>query len=166
MLFQTERLSVRRFTLGDAPFVLRLLNEPLWHQHIGDRGLRTLEDAQTYLTTRLLAHYEAHGFGSYCVELRDTGEPMGLTGLIQREGLDAPDLGYAILGAHHGRGYATEAARATLTHARTDLGLDRVVAFIDADNVASRRVLEKVGMRPAGTYTAEGEHEPCLLYEI
>ena len=164
MLFETDRLSVRRFTLDDAPFVLRLLNEPLWHRYIGDRGLRTVDDAREYLRSRLLAHYEAHGFGSYHVTLRETGEPVGLTGLIQRQGLDAPDLGYAVLEAHHGKGLATEVARATLAHARGDLGLGRVVAFIDADNVASRRVLEKVGMRPDGTYLVEGEAVPCLLY--
>ncbi len=121
MLFQTPRLTVRHLALGDAPFILALQTEEAWLSHIGSRGVRDLASAHAYLEHGPLASYAAHGFGLYHVALRATDEPIGVCGILKREELDAPDLGYGFLTAHHGRGYATEAARGTLAHARTDL---------------------------------------------
>ena len=164
LVAETDRLVLRRFAREDAPFILALQTEPAWQTHIGSRGVTDLATARAYLEDGPLASYAAHGFGLYRVALRETGEPVGLCGVLWRDGLDAPDLGYAILTAHHGRGYATEAARATLAHARTDLGLGRVLAVTSRDNRASQRVLEKVGMRRAGTTLLAGDGEPSLLY--
>ena len=161
-LFETARLGVRRLTLADAPFIAELLTEPLWIQHIGDRGVRTVADAEGYLRTGPLASYAEHGHGLYRVALHDTDEPIGICGLLRREGLDAPDLGYAMLARHHRRGYATEAARATLAHARHDLGMDRVVAITGLDHAASQRVLTHVGMRRVGTVDGD---PPLALFE-
>ena len=166
MSFETDRLAVRRLALDDAPFVLGLVNEPGWLEHIGDRGVRTLADAERYLRDGPLASYARHGHGLCHVALRETGEPVGMCGLLRRDGLDAPDLGYAILERHHGRGYATEAARATLNHARRDLGLTRVLAITSAGNAASQRVLEKVGMRNEGTVTLADVGAPSVLFAI
>ncbi len=163
MLFETARLTVRRFALDDAPFVLTLVNEPGWRTHIGDRGVRSVADAEGYLRDGPLASYAASGFGLYHVALRATGEPVGTCGILRRDGLDAPDLGYAFLDAHAGRGYATEAARATLEHARRDLGLARVLAITSPTNGASQRVLAKVGMRRAGAVDLDG---PSVLFAL
>lgn len=161
-LFETPRLGVRRLTLADAPFIAALLTEPLWIQHIGDRGVRTVADAEGYLRAGPLASYAEHGHGLYHVALRATGEPVGICGLLRRDTLDAPDLGYAMLARHHGRGYATEAARATLAHARHTLGIDRVLAITGLDHAASQRVLTNAGMRRAGTVDGD---PPLALFE-
>jgi len=163
-LFETDRLAVRRLTLADAPFVRDLVTEPLWLEHIGSRNVETIADAERYLRDGPLASYAAHGHGLYHVALKATGEPVGMCGLLQRETLDAPDLGYAFLERHHGQGYATEAARATLDHASRDLGLTRVLAFTGPANAASQRVLEKVGMRRVGP--VEVVADPSVLFEI
>ena len=166
MLYTTDRLAVRRLALDDAPFILELLNEPGWLEHIGDRGVRTLDDARQYLCDGPLASYAAHGHGLYHVALRATGEPVGMCGLLRRDGLDAPDLGYAVLARHAGHGYATEAARATLAHAAGDLGLARVVAITSEANAASQRVLAAVGMRRDGFVSLPGIEGPSVRFEI
>lgn len=166
MLFETDRLTVRRFVLDDAPFIRALVNEPGWLEHIGDRGVRSLADAEGYLRDGPLASYAAHGFGLYHVALRASGEPVGTCGLLRRDGLDAPDLGYALLGRYAGLGYATEAARATLAHARRDLGLTRVLAITAPGNAASQRVLEKVGMRREGAVEGVGGDGPSALFGL
>lgn len=162
--YTTPRLVIRRFTEADAPFVLDLLTEPAWLKHIGDRGVRTVADARHYLHTGPLASYAAYGHGLYHVARKDTDEPVGMCGILRRDGLDHPDLGYAFLEQHHGFGYATEAARATLEHARLHLGMRTVVAITTEANVASQRVLEKVGMRRVGTVLLSGDADPSLLF--
>ena len=163
-LLQTPRLTVRWLREGDAPFALDLLTEPAWLRHIGDRGVRTVDDARHYLHTGPLASYAAFGHGLYHVALRETEEPVGICGILRRDGLDHPDLGYALLEAHHGHGYATEAARATLAHARRDLAMSTVLAITTEANAASQRVLEKIGMRREGTVLLAGDDAPSLLY--
>lgn len=122
--------------------------------------------AERYLRDGPLASYAAHGHGLCHVALRETGEPVGICGLLWRDGLDAPDLGYAILARHHRQGYATEAARATLVHARGDLGLTRVLAVTSPDNEASQRVLEKMGMRRAPGLRLPGENRTSVVYAL
>ena len=165
MLYATARLAIRRLALGDAPFIRELVTEPGWLRHIGSRGVTDLDSARVYLRDGPLASYAAHGHGLYRVALRGTDTPVGICGLLRRDGLDAPDLGYAVLARHAGRGYATEAARATLAHAAADLGMSRVVAITGADNAASQRVLAKAGMRAAGTVELPGDAAPSRLYE-
>ncbi len=156
MLYQTARLDIRRLAPSDAPFILELLGEPGWLEHIGDRGVRTLDDARAYLQTGPLASYAEHGHGLYLVALRATGEPVGICGLLRRNTLDAPDLGYAVLARHQRRGYATEAARATLDHAR-DLGMTTVLAITSPENRTSHNILETIGMRRVpGVTVGEG----------
>ncbi|MEM1054411.1 MAG: GNAT family N-acetyltransferase [Bacteroidota bacterium] len=163
-LYTTARLTVRRLTEADAPFALDLLTEPAWIRYVGDRGVRTVADARHYLHTGPMASYAAYGHGLYRVALTATDEPIGICGLLRRDGLEHADLGYAFLEAYHGHGYATEAARATLEHARLDLGIDRVLAITTEANVASQRVLEKIGMHRAGTLLLAGDAEASLLY--
>ena len=166
MLFETDRLLVRRLSLGDAPFIFELVNEPGWIEHIGDRAVRTLSDAERYLRDGPLASYARHGHGLYHVALRETAAPVGMCGILRRDGLDAPDLGYAILERHHGRGYATEAARATLEHARRDLGLTHVLAITSEANAASQRVLEKAGLRREGDVVLADAGELSALFAV
>jgi len=145
----TARLTLHWMTVDDAPFMLGLLNEPSFHEFIGDRGVRTLDDARRYLLDGTIANYGFNGFGLYLLRERDPeralGTPVGICGLVQRTGLDDADLGFALLPTFWGRGYAVEAAAAVLGHARRDLGLLRVVAIVSAGNTPSVRVLEQLG---------------------
>lgn len=166
MRFETDRHTVRRFVRDDAPFILALVNEPGWLAHIGDRGVRSIADAEWYLQDGPLVSYAVHGFGLYHVGLHATGEAVGMCGVLRREGLDAPDLGHAVLAAHAGRGDATEAARATLAHARRDLGLRRVLALTSEGNRASQRVLAKVGMRRDATIDLVDVDGPSVRFSM
>jgi [ribosomal protein S5]-alanine N-acetyltransferase len=147
VVFETERLRVRRMTLADAPFLFELMNQPSWLQFIGDRGIRTLEDAERYLRERVLAMYDRDGFSSFAVELRGTGEVIGSCGLYKRDWFDVIDLGFAYLARHTGQGYAHEAAAALLLHARAVFGLCRLAALTDPNNVRSQHLLKKLGFR-------------------
>ncbi len=146
-LLKTSRLTLRQLTLDDAPFILELLNDPSFLRFIGDRGVRNLDDARKYLQNGPLESYTRNGFGLYLTQLKDGDIPIGMCGLIKREGLDAPDIGYAFLPPYWGKGYATEAADAVMAYGRTRLGLDRIVAITTPDNDASIRVLEKISLR-------------------
>lgn len=141
----TPRLHLRRLTLADAPFYLRLLNEPSWLAHIGDRQVRTLQDAQAHIAANILAPYARHGFGMYLVQRRSDGAPLGLCGLVQREALPAPDIGFALLQEHERRGYAREAAQAVLGHAFEALGLVRLLAITAPTNLRSTKLLGALG---------------------
>lgn len=157
---RTQRLVLREATEHDAAFVAELMNDEGYLTLIGDRGVRTSEDAHRYLETSVLYDYGGHGRGFNVVE-NEEGVPVGICGLIKREELDDVDLGYAILGAYVGRGYATEAASATLEHALGDLGLKRVVAITTILNAGSRKVLERIGMGLERTYHSD-TGETCL----
>ncbi|MET0331261.1 MAG: GNAT family N-acetyltransferase [Dyella sp.] len=147
MILETERLQLHELDTGDASLILALLNEPAFIRNIADKNVRNHEDAVGYLRDGPLASYAAHGFGLYRVRLKHDNVPIGICGLIQRDTLDHPDLGYALLTRHSGRGYATEAAAAVLGHAYQQLDLARVLAVTAPDNRSSIRVLEKLGFR-------------------
>lgn len=154
MLLDTGRLRLRDVTETDAPFLLELLNSPGFIENIGDRGVRTLDDARAYVRDRVIGSYQANGFGMWLVE--DKGRPVGLAGLVRREGLDVPDVGYAFIPDAWGRGYAQEAAAAVMRHARDALGLGRLAAITSPENYASMAVLRKVGFTFQGMITLPG----------
>ncbi len=141
----TERLSLQKFSLDDAGFMFRLLNEPSFLRYIGDKGVRTLEDARSYILDGPLASYEKLGFGLWRVENRASGVSMGMCGLLKREILEYFDIGYAFLPEFWSQGYALEAAAAVLSYARDTLGLERVAAITQVDNESSIRLLQKIG---------------------
>ncbi len=144
---ETPRLRLRRVAARDADFILELLNEPDFIRFIGDKGVRTIHAARRYILDGPLASYRRHGFGLYLVELKETGAPIGICGLVKRDSLEDVDVGFAFLQRFRGQGYAFEAAAASLAHAREDLGLARVVAITAPDNEASIRLVEKLGLR-------------------
>jgi ribosomal-protein-alanine N-acetyltransferase len=146
----TDRLRLRHMVPEDAPFILELLNEPAFIQNIADKGVRTLEDARVYILSGPVASYANHGFGLFVVELKDSALPIGMCGLIKRDGLDDVDIGFAFLERHWSQGYAVEAAAATLAHGLRQLGLKRIVAITAPGNQGSIRVLERIGMRFEG----------------
>lgn len=131
----------------DAGFILQLLNEPSWLHFIGDRGVRTLEDARTYILTGPVEMYARLGFGFYVIELKGGGAPIGICGLVKREFLDDVDLGFALLPQYWAKGYAHESAAAVMAYGTGVLGLKRIVAITASDNHSSARLLEKLGLR-------------------
>ncbi|QDV09299.1 ribosomal-protein-S5-alanine N-acetyltransferase [Planctomycetes bacterium Poly30] len=165
MRIDTARLTLRPIAREDAPFLRDLVTEDEWLRWIGSRGVESLLDAERYIEDAILSSYAKHGHGLYLVSESSGGEPVGICGLLRRESLDAPDLGYAIAKQFCGRGYATEAAAATLRHAERDLGMSRVLAITDVDHVASHRVLEKAGMRSKGT-TSSDDGAVLALFDI
>ena len=164
IVIESQRLRLRRLHAGDADFILELLNEPDWLRFIGDKGVRTRDDARGYVECGPCAMYARHGFGLYAVERRDNDELLGICGPIQRETLDDVDIGFAFLARSRGHGYAREAAQAVLEHARRDLGLERVVAITLPDNLRSIGLLEKVGFHFERRLSPGGEGEELCLY--
>ena len=146
-ILETTRLVLREVNVDDAAFILELFNEPGWLRFIGDRGIKTLEAARGYVENVFREKYARLGFGSWLVELRETSMPVGLCGLIKRDGLEEVDLGFAFLTSHQRQGYAFEAASATMIFAKVDLRLTRVVAITSPGNEDSHRLLVKLGFR-------------------
>jgi RimJ/RimL family protein N-acetyltransferase/protein tyrosine phosphatase (PTP) superfamily phosphohydrolase (DUF442 family) len=162
--FGTERLRLRRLVASDASFILRLVNEPTWLRFIGDRGIRTLDDARQYIVDGPQRMYETLGLGLLLVERKADAAALGLCGLIKRDALRDVDIGYALLPEYRGHGYAREAAAATLRHARQVRGLERVVAITDPDNAASDRLLRRIGLRPEGMVRLAGGKQELRLF--
>jgi RimJ/RimL family protein N-acetyltransferase len=146
-VLQTDRLILRRYTLDDAEFIVRLVNDPSWLRFIGDKNVHNLDDARRYLREGPLDMYERYGFGMFRVEERDGGTPAGMCGLIKRDTLPDVDVGYAFLPQFRGKGYAFEAASAVLEYGNRVFGLQRILAITSLDNAGSIRVLEKAGMK-------------------
>lgn len=144
---ETERLLLRPLTNDDAEFILELLNDPSFIRNIGDRKVRSVDGAKAYITNGAVASYAKNGFGLYLVTLKETGESMGICGLIKRETLDDVDIGYAFLPRFWSKGYAVESALVMKQFAREKVGLKRMVAITDPQNAGSIRVLEKIGMK-------------------
>jgi RimJ/RimL family protein N-acetyltransferase len=145
--YETDRLALRRLTPDDAEFVLGLLNDPSWLRFIGDRGVRTLDDARAYILKGPVASYERHGFGLFLTVRKEDGIPIGICGLLKRDTLPDADVGFAFLPQFWSKGYGFEAAAATLAYGRKAHGLKRIVAVTSPDNAGSIRVLEKLGLR-------------------
>jgi ribosomal-protein-alanine N-acetyltransferase len=164
IVLHTPRLRLRELVVADAPFVLELLTDADFLRHIGDRGVRDIETAKSYIAAGPQASYAQHGHGLWLAEIAATGEPAGMCGLLRRATLDAPDLGYAWLPRFRGIGYAGEAAAAVLAHAATVFRMPRVLAIVSRGNSASCRLLDSVGMRLEGERDFDGE--TLLVYAI
>ena len=162
----TDRLLLRPLTLDDAPFIMELVTEPDWIRFIGDKNVHGLDDARRYLRDGPLKMYAEHGVGSLCVELRATGEPVGVCGLIRRPGLEDFDIGFAFLERHRGKGYGAESSLAILEHARNELRIARVVAITTPDNAASMALLEKIGLRYERDVALPSRSDPSRLFGI
>lgn len=147
-ILETERLTLRHLSPEtDVEFILRLLNETSFLQYIGDKKVRTLDDARGYIRNGPAKSYEENGFGLYRVGLKENDRAIGTCGLIKRDGLPDPDIGFAFLPEYWNQGYAHESAAEVMRHARAVLRLDRILAITSPDNEASARLLGKIGLR-------------------
>ena len=163
---QTARLSLRMLTLADAELMLAIWNDPAFVRYVGDRGVRTPEQARVTMSQGALQLYADYGYGPYRVALAGDDTEIGICGLFRREGYRDPDIGYSILPAYCGCGYAYEAASAVLEHAHTVLNLPRILAFIAPDNDASIGLAEKLGLRFERPARLAGDASDVSLYSM
>lgn len=162
-MIHTERLELREYTLKDAPFIFKLMNSEGWLKNIGDRNIKTLEDAEAYLQKNYLSSYEKHGFGPYLVSLKDDGTALGSAGLYKRDNLEYPDVGFAFLSEFGNNGYAYESSKAVMQFASEKLGLETIVGITIETNLSSIKLLKKLGLSEIGTYKYE-DGEELLLF--
>ncbi len=165
IVVETKRLALRRLSEDDAPFILRLVNEPSFLRYIGDKGVRTLDDARHYLRTGPLDSYERFGFGLLLVARKEDGAPIGICGLLKRDSLEDVDIGFAYLPEFWSKGYAVEAASTVMDYGLRTLGLSRIVAVTNPDNAGSIRVLEKLGLQFGKMVRLGPEEQEIRMYE-
>lgn len=164
MIVETPRTTLRRLTEDDAPFIHELVNDPDFLRFIGDKGVRTLDDARAYLRGGPLASYAKHGFGLFRVARKPDDRPIGFCGLLRREYLRAADIGYAFLPAHRGQGYAVEAGTAVLDYGHRVHRLAHVLAMTHPDNEDSVRVLDRLGFGFERRFRQDGDQHDVLLF--
>jgi [ribosomal protein S5]-alanine N-acetyltransferase len=162
----TERTHLREIERTDAPFICALLNQPSFLRYIGDRMVRTSEDAANFIESRYQQSYREHGFGLYLVELRQSATPIGMCGFVRRPGLTGPDMGFAFLPEFEGRGFAYESAVAALQYARTRIDLTTLLAIAQPDNLRSHRLLSRLGFFSTGVTTLPGETQSVEIFTL
>jgi RimJ/RimL family protein N-acetyltransferase len=163
-ILETERLILSHLTIADASFMLELMNEPEFIEFVADRGLRTEADAALYLAEKILPSYERFGFGLWRVNLKGFASAIGICGLLKRDTLDDPDVGFSILKRFCRNGYAREAATAVLDYGRTTLSLARICGVTAPNNRISIRLLEKLGLKLQGKIHLPGYGTESLLF--
>ena len=164
LVLETERLRLRKFIRDDAGFIITLLNTPGWIKNIGDRNVRSDQQAIRYLENGPLSSYQHNGFGLWMVEQKKDSTPVGMCGIIKRETLESPDIGFAFLPQFTGQGLAYEAAKASLQYALNTLKLPVISGITLPDNVTSIRLLEKIGLKLVKAFRLPGSQEELLLY--
>jgi RimJ/RimL family protein N-acetyltransferase len=164
IILQTPRLLLREFRVGDENFIVTLVNTPGWLEFIGDRNIKTTEDANNYLMSGPMTSYVRFGFGLYLVQLKNSHEPVGMCGLIKRDHFENVDIGFAFLPEVSGKGYAYEAASATLNYAKQTLGLNRIIAITNSNNTRSIKLLNKLGLGYEKKIKMPEEKEELLLF--
>lgn len=166
LILTTDRLRLRTIEVADAPFYLTLVNDPTWIANIGDRNIHSLEAAREAIEQGACAMQKRLGFSLYLIERGSDGEPIGMCGLIKRDTLDDVDIGYAVLPAYCGLGYALEAAQAVVQHARRDIGLTRLLGITSPSNTNSNKLLQKLGLQLEQCLQLTPEGPMTNLYSI
>lgn len=164
--FETERLFLKPTSIDDAKFVLELLNTPKWIKNIGDRNVKTLEDAKKYINERMIPQLERLGYSNYTVIRKADHVKIGSCGLYDREGLEGIDIGFAFFPAYEKKGYAYEAATRLKNAAFNEFGLQTINAITIKDNVASQRLLERLGLKQIKSMKLFDKDEELLVYTI
>jgi RimJ/RimL family protein N-acetyltransferase len=160
----TERLQLRWLTLEDADLMLEVWNDPAFVRNVGDRGIRTREEAQAAMQDGALQLYKTCGYGPYRVAIKDNDVGIGIVGLFRRDGLDIPDIGYSVLPQHCGKGFAYEASCAVLDYARNELELEQICAIISPDNKVSIGLIKKLGLVFERMHLMPDDDEEVCLY--
>lgn len=166
LTFETERLIIRPAGIEDAAFIFQLLNSPKWIQYIGDRNVKSLEDAETYIQNRMLPQQERLGFSNFVVIRKSDQAKMGTCGLYDREGMEDIDIGFAFLPEFENQGYAFEASSKLLFEAKNSFQINSLTAFTTKDNYSSQKLLEKLGFKKSGFIHIPNDDGELILYKI
>ncbi|RRQ47945.1 N-acetyltransferase [Maribacter algicola] len=164
MELYTDRLIIDEATITDADFFFQLLNSPTWLEHIGDREIKNKEDAVCYIEGRLMKSYRENGFGLWKVSLKESIKPIGICGFLQRDYLDAPDIGFAMLPEFEGFGYMMEASLAVMQFGKNTLGFTKILAVTTEDNERSKKLLTRLNLMEVGPVKAHDKGLPFLLF--
>lgn len=165
-MLQTTRLIISPFTLTDWPFIVELLNTPGWLQFIGDRNVHNEEQAKAYLTTGPIKSYAEFGYGLMKVQLKTTGQSIGMCGLLKRDTLEHPDIGFAFLPEFFGQGHAYEAVAATIKRMQESLKVQKIYALVQSDNERSILLLKKLSFTLKGNFSFPDKTEVLMLYAL
>ncbi len=163
-ILETLRLNLRQFTLDDSKFIIELLNSEGWIKYIGDRNIKTEEDAKSYLQNGAFKSYEKNGYGLWMVEIKENKIPIGMCGIINRAELECPDIGFALLPEFSGKGFAFEIAQATLQYAKEQLKLSKILGITVSYNINSINLLTKIGMKYIKTINLPDDPEELMLF--
>ena len=165
-IIESERLMLRPFTIADSDFIIELLNTEGWIKYIGDRNVKTTEDARNYLLNGPIKSYEINGFGLSLVELKETRAPIGMSGLLRREYLDHPDIGFAYLPNYIGKGYAYEMAKKIIQNGFDEININKIQAITLPGNFSSVKLLKKLGFNYEKNFISKDTNEELSLYSI
>jgi RimJ/RimL family protein N-acetyltransferase len=163
-LLATKRLFLSEFDINDAPFLFQLMNDPDWILNIGDREINSIEDAEKFISNKFFKSYKENGFGFYMIRLLENNSPIGICGLINRQGLKHVDIGYALLPRFRGKGYAFEATESLYEYGHNKLKIDVIVAIVNSDNNKSIALLEKLGLHFEKMITLPNDTKEIKLF--
>lgn len=163
--YETERLILRPMNLEDAEFIFELYNSPKFIQYIGDRGIKTVMDAENYIKNRFLPQFEKLGYGNYLMMTKEGNHKIGGVGIFEREGLDVVDIGFSLLNEFEGKGYAYEAAVKVKSVGMNDFGLQKISAITTKNNFSSQKLIEKLGLKFQKYVTIPGDSEELMYFE-
>ncbi len=163
--YETERLILKPTDTEDGEFIFKIMNTPKYYKYIGDRNIRTLEDAENYIKQKMMPHYEKMGFGNFTVTLKSDGSKIGFCGIYVRPHLETPDIGFAFFEEYEGKGYAYEASSLLKQLAKDEFGLKKISGITVEYNHSSRKLLEKLGLKFQKKFFMEGDPEELLYYE-
>jgi len=162
---ETQRLIVREATESDASFIKALLNSPNWLEFIGDRNIKTEEDAKNYINNALVNSYKTNGYGLFLVALKENNRLIGMSGFVKRDYLSHPDIGFAMLPEYEGKGYSYEAAKAVMDYGQNILKASKIYAITDEGNIKSQNLLKKIGLKQNSTIMPPNSDEELILFE-
>lgn len=165
LTLETEQLILQPVKMEDAEFILELYNSPNFIKFIGDRNLRTVEDAENYIKEKFLPHVEKYGFGSYVIVTKSNTKKIGNVGIYVRDGLDAPDIGFSFLPEFERKGYGFEASKKLMEIAFSEFDLKKISAITTKENIASQKLIEKLGLKYLKIVRLPDDPEDLLYYE-
>lgn len=163
--FETERLFLKPMTIDDADLILELYNSPHFIEFIGDRNLKSREDAENYITAKFLPQFERLGYGNYLITRKLDHKKIGGVGIYEREGLEVKDIGFSFLPEYEGKGYGFEAASKLMDIAFKHFGIQKISAITSKKNSASQKLIGKLGLKYIKTVKLPDDDEELLYYE-
>lgn len=164
-IFKTERLILKPASEEDAAFIFELLNTPKWLKYIGDRNIKSIGNAKDYIKTKMLPQLERLGYSNYILLRRSDNKKIGTCGLYDREGLDGIDIGFAFLPEYEKKGYAFESAKKLINVAFNEFGINEINAITTKDNIASQKLLKKLGLKLDGTIILQNDNKELLHFK-